>query len=227
MINVQEQKKCNICGEIKHITDFYKNTSCICKKCRCALNTQLVLDRNMRIYPDLPNEVWVDVVGYEGFYKVSNIGRIRSFVRGGRLGCVLKQCTHRQGYKEVRLTINKKGKMFLVHRLVADAFIPNPDNKETVNHKDGDKANNRVENLEWATINENIAHAFRTGLREFPEARRQELYNGRKLSKQDVIDIREEFSNGSTQKELAEKYCVSTVHICKIVNNKIRTHVNG
>ena len=185
----------------------------------------MVLVKNLLKYPSLPDEIWKDVVGYEGLYKVSTKGRVRSFVKGGKRGCILSQATHRQGYKEIRLSSCSKGnKMFLVHRLVVEAFIPNPYNKETVNHIDGNKANNMVENLKWATINENIAHAYRTELRVFPEQRLSQLFEGSKLTKHDVEDIRNGFAEGVLQKDLASKYGVSRAHICRIVHNKIRKH---
>lgn len=119
-------------------------------------------------------------------------------------------------------------KTFLVHRLVAEAFIRNPESKETVNHIDGNKANNTVENLEWATINENIAHAYKIGLRTFPEKRLQQMYEGQKLTKHDVEEIRAEFKEGVRQKDLADKYSVSRAQICRIVNGLSRQqHMNS
>lgn len=101
-------------------------------------------------------EVWKDVVGYEGRYLVSNLGNVFSCEHVGRNqfgatflipGRLLSQATHRQGYKYVSID----NKIRLIHRLVAQAFIPNPNNYRCVNHKDEDKANNRVDNLEWCT----------------------------------------------------------------------------
>lgn len=104
-------------------------------------------------------ELWKDVPGYEGFYQVSSLGRI---ARGGRVRKLKKD--HR-GY--FVLTLCKKGieKDWKIHRLVALAFLPNPEGKRVVNHIDGDKLNNRVENLEWATHSENMMHAYANGLR--------------------------------------------------------------
>ena len=96
-------------------------------------------------------EVWKDVVGYEVVYKVSNFGNVYSVKRDKRL----KPRNHRDGYLQVRLYINGKGKDLKVHRLVAQAFIPNPDNKPQVNHLDEDKTNNNVNNLDWVTNKEN------------------------------------------------------------------------
>lgn len=103
-------------------------------------------------------EVWKDVPGYEGLYQASNIGRIKSITY--RTEHILKPATHRCGYLWVILTNGKIRKTLYVHRLVCLAFIGNPENKETVNHKDGVRNNNHVSNLEWATMAENTKHAF-------------------------------------------------------------------
>ena len=111
------------------------------------------------------SEVWKDVVGYEGKYMVSSIGRVYSLTRRrfntkeGKIykGRLLKLKTDKAGYKTVAL-LNGYGKIKLtkVHRIVAMAFIPNPMNKETVDHIDGERQNNSVKNLRWATMKENI-----------------------------------------------------------------------
>lgn len=81
-----------------------------------------------------------------------------------RKGKILKQKTDKYGYKSITLSFNGKRKTYLVHRLVAEAFIDNPLNKETINHIDGNKTNNAVSNLEWATVKENQTHKWRIGL---------------------------------------------------------------
>ena len=105
-------------------------------------------------FEEIP-EQWKAVVGYEGIYEVSNYGKVRN-VKTGR---ILKLGKSKNGYLRVGLHKNGKQKYFLVHRLVAIAFIPNPDNKETVNHIDEDKTNNHVCNLEWMTQKENTRHS--------------------------------------------------------------------
>ena len=118
----------------------------------------------------MTDEIWKPISGYEGIYEVSNLGRVRScdrFVvynngrKHKRKGKVLSQSYDAQKYYKVGLCKNGKQKNFSVHRLVAQAFIPNPGNKEQVNHKDETRTNNRVENLEWATTSENINYGTR------------------------------------------------------------------
>lgn len=121
-------------------------------------------------------EIWKDIKGYEKFYQVSNFGRVKSLQRKhycpkkDEIIIIEKEKIIKaymvKGYMSVVLTSNNKSKTFLVHRLVAKTFITNIENKPEVNHKDGNKLNNCVENLEWCTKSENIQHAFDTGLKK-------------------------------------------------------------
>ena len=124
---------------------------------------------------NLQDEIWEDIPGYYGLYQVSNKGRVKSMDRylNGHLmlakikkACETAKRNGRQGYLCTRIKdINGKSNCLYIHRLVAQTFIPNPQNKPTVNHKDGNKHNNCVENLEWATYSENNKHAIDTNLR--------------------------------------------------------------
>ena len=105
-----------------------------------------------------PNELWKDVVGYEGIYLVSDIGRFKN-VSTSRI--FIGTLPNDNDYYRTVLTKNKKEKAFLVHRLVAFAFIPNPEGKPIINHKNGKKTDNRVENLEWCTYQENVIHSIK------------------------------------------------------------------
>ena len=113
-------------------------------------------------------ENWKDIKGYEGYYQVSNEGRVRSLKRtisnnGGAQELEGKTKSTRiknSGYEITDLYKNGERKTFMIHRLVADAFIPNHDNKSQVNHIDGNKLNNRVDNLEWVCQSENVIHSY-------------------------------------------------------------------
>ena len=111
------------------------------------------------------NEQWIQVEGTNGFYEVSNTGHVRAMFFRNRVAFfkrikVLAKLNGKDGYH----LVNMFQKTYSLARVVAKHFIPNPENKPQVNHKNGIKTDNRVENLEWATVNENRMHAFETGL---------------------------------------------------------------
>lgn len=124
-------------------------------------------------------EVWKDIEGYEGFYQVSNFGRVKSlekeFKAGRSYGLrmmkerILKHGTNSGGYQVVVFSKDEKKRSFSVHRIVAETFIPNPECKKEVNHIDGNKTNNHVDNLEWSTRSENILHAYKMNLQDAPK----------------------------------------------------------
>ena len=110
-------------------------------------------------------EIWKDIIGYEGAYQISNYGRVKSldryitYINGKKVftkGKILKGFTKPEDYKCIDLYFNNKKSKFYIHRLVAEAFIPNPNNLPQVNHKDENGSNNYVENLEWCTCIYNI-----------------------------------------------------------------------
>lgn len=106
-------------------------------------------------------ETWLSIIGYENLYDVSNLGRIRN----ARNGKVRVLTPNKLGYPTICLTKAKcKARLFRVHRLVAIAFIPNPENKPHINHIDGNSSNSNVNNLEWCTHVENMEHAKHMGL---------------------------------------------------------------
>lgn len=163
------------------------------------------------------NESWLSVKGYEGLYEVSDLGNVRRV--GGKF---LSPKPGKLGYKIVSLHMNGYSKKYLVHRLVAEAFIPNPEDKSYVNHLDGNKTNNRVDNLEWATPSENIQHAYDNGLR-LPI--RGENNSQCKLTEEDIVWIKTHVIKGDKDfgcKAIAKRFGVTEPHISSIVNGKKR-----
>lgn len=176
-------------------------------------------------------EVWKDVVGFEGLYKVSNLGNVmgmgKSWVCGMYNGIrvkpdsICKQSIETNGYKQVWLSINGEGKNYLVHRLVGKAFLENHENKKDINHKNGDKTDNNLENLEWCTRSENIIHAFKNNLKK---PSRGSKHGMSKLKEDDVLKIRE-LAGEHTKLELAEMFGVGRRSINDIVNHKSWQHI--
>jgi hypothetical protein len=166
-------------------------------------------------------EIFVPILGYEGLYEVSNQGNVKTLAKvmdmphghGVKVfpeKLMLLSKSKRHGYLRIKLSNNGKCKMIPVHRLVAMAFIPNPQNKATVNHKDGNKKNNRVENLEWATTQENTHHAKINGLTCSGERHR--------LSKK-VIDIKTGMVFHSA-KEASLYYGINHYTLCDRLNGR-------
>jgi len=168
----------------------------------------------------MDKEIWKDIEGYEGRYQVSNLGRVKSLnYRHTDQERILQPIPFSHGYLVVNFLKNKKHKTFLIHRLVAQSFIPNPDNKPQVNHINGVKTDNRVVNLEWVTPLENTQHAIKTNL--FMNGGQ---YNYRaKFTNEQVKKIREEYiprDKNHNMIALAKKYKVSVQTIQNITANK-------
>jgi len=169
------------------------------------------------------NEQWLPIKGYEGFYEASNLGRIRrsSAAIGTWIGRVLKNNPVPQGYHLVHLRKEGTQKSFLVHRLVAECFVSNPQGKNVVHHLDGDKGNDCASNLVWTTRQENTQRATADGLMP-----RGEMHGCSKLVTKQIQAIRLEYSKGQTsQYKLAKQYNVSQCQIWRIVHRKSWTHI--
>lgn len=109
-------------------------------------------------------EIWKDIKNYEGYYQISNCGNVKSLSRSKSFSeKILSNNKNTSGYYHVKLCNWLGKKTHMIHRLVAQSFISNPENKRTVNHKDSNKENNNVNNLEWATYSENHIHSYKNG----------------------------------------------------------------
>ena len=168
------------------------------------------------------NEIWKNlkyIKGYEKYsqYEISSYGHIRSldvvYPNGKRkIGKIKKIRLNEKGYCVTTLSLNNKSKTVRIHRLVALAFIPNPEDKPEVNHKDGVKHNNYVENLEWVTTSENAKHIHEN-----------ELHGGDKLTEKDKNWIRSNYTpykSKYTYKTLAKKFNVSITTIYYVIHGR-------
>lgn len=164
-------------------------------------------------------EIWKPIEGHDG-YEVSSLGRVRSYKRG-RERLLKPHFFIRSPYYCVYLYIGGKSKPFTIHKLVAQTFIPNPENKPQVNHINGVKTDNRVENLEWVTASENTRHAIDTGLMKSGEE-----HSRAKLTIDAVLYIREN-PNHLTLKQLGEKFGVDQSAISMVQLGKNWQNAGG
>ena len=171
-------------------------------------------------------ETWRDIEGYEGIYQVSDLGNVRSVDRLDAAnhkikGRAMRLSQRRTKYLQLSLSAEGKNKKHMVHRLVAQAFIPNPYSKSDVNHVNGVKDDNRLSNLEWCTHKENVDHAIRTGLfRPVGESG-----GNAKLTEDDVQHIRWLAAEGVKQEVLAEEWGVTRSGIRHVVTGRTWSHV--
>jgi hypothetical protein len=171
----------------------------------------------------MSKEVWKDIKGYDGFYQVSSVGRIRGVKRMDSIGrtrkkSILKLSTSHNGYFFVRLNKNGKGKPIRVNRAVAEAFIPNPENKLVTNHKDCNRKNNKVENLEWATYSENNKYTSLFGNKNYVHGIAHPFS---KLTQEKADEIRKKYvKNIVSMRKLADEYGVSVGTIQSLIEKK-------
>lgn len=176
-------------------------------------------------------ETWKDVIGYESYYQVSNLGRLkrkpRKIINRGNNQTlkekIIAPYKGRKGYLFYRLrNDNKDTKRFSAHRLVALNFTPNPLEKPEVNHMDGNKENNYLDNLEWVTTKENINHAWENGLQK---DRKGGANSFAKLSEENVKEIIAMLSRGCSGVEIARLFNVTPSSISLIKKGKSWTHI--
>jgi hypothetical protein len=184
------KKYCPGCQQEKPFSDFHKSKrgplklEVYCKPCRSIEAKGRYKKKgasNIGKLPIEPGEIWKDIKGYEGLYQVSNRGRVKRL--GGSNKCwkerILSVRPKADGYTRVALSKNNKIEYARIHRLVADAFIPAIENKPFINHKDLNRSNNNVENLEWCTHQENMNH--RNELLPFKRVTKSGIENKRSI----------------------------------------------
>lgn len=156
-------------------------------------------------------EIFKDIPNFE-MYSVSIYGNIRN----NKTGQILKPRIRKDGYLQVSVKPNgqKSNKTFRIHREVAEAFIANPDNLPQVNHKDGNKHNNNVNNLEWSSVSYNMKHAYNNNLRQRTRGAKSNL------AKLNAVEVFEIMSSTETNQTLANRYGVHNSTISRIRNNK-------
>ncbi len=182
---------------------------------------------------DLEGEIWIDIKDWEGKYQISNLGRVKSLPKFGinpygaitklKDTTIRKQVFDKKGYLMVKFSNGAKFfKNKKIHRLLAEAFIPNPNNLPQINHKNGIKHYNTIENLEWTNNSGNQKHAFKLGLNK-PHIGENNFKS--KLKNNDIIDIRNRHKNGESYSNIAKDYPVSSEQISTIVKRKNWKHI--
>lgn len=207
----------------------------LCKKAWARLQNNrffscgCIIERNTVV--DLENEIWLPCVGYEGIYEVSNLGRVKRVnkvkrsINGGIVTFKERLCTEhidQKGYSFCILTdMAVKVSSKRIHKLVTNAFMPNPNKTLEVNHIDGNKQNNKLSNFEWVTHQENMTHAKENNLLV-----RGEDGHHNKLKETEVLEIRQKYvKDVYTMDTLAKEYNVSRSGIQSIIERRTWTHI--
>jgi hypothetical protein len=168
-------------------------------------------------------EIWKDITDFEGLYKISNLGKIK---RIPSIKCkkerYIAACLNDNGYYIIRLYKNSKGKCAKLHRLIAQAFIPTVEGKTFINHINGIKTDNRIENLEWCTKAENSQHAIKMGLHKIQGSK----HFAAKLDEEKVLSLRREYKERKMKVvDLQRKYGISKSAFHQIVNRVRWRHI--
>jgi len=155
------KKVCEMCGSTEKVF-FFRRKMYLCEKhyAQMARKEKCDIRKSIKVQ-DLENETWEDIKGYEGLYQISNLGRVKSLPKFYQGEKILKSREDKYGYLYINLIKNKVKKSYKIHRLVAIAFISNNNNYPCVNHKDENKLNNNIDNLEWCTVTYNNRYGNR------------------------------------------------------------------
>jgi hypothetical protein len=169
-------------------------------------------------------ENWRPIIGFEGTYEVSDHGRVRRSAPGpGTSAGRIRKLVPRNGYTQIVLSKSNRQTLHWVHRLVASTFVPNPLGRREVNHKDGNRSNNAVQNLEWVSHSENESHAYRNGFR-IAAPLYGEANGFAKLTEKAVREMRR-LRPQLPLRELAKKYSVSISSVSAICRRECWKHV--
>lgn len=188
-----------------------EKTSIKAKIHRMKLKPIPLIENEVRLKDD-PKRIWKPIDGFEG-YKISNDG----FVYSEKTSRVLNKINNSSGYYHICLTSNGKMQYQLLHRLIAQAFIPNPYNKPFINHIDGNKKNNKIGNLEWVTNKENIRHAFEIGLMNGkPSTRKKQIIQIDKDTNKVICEY-------NSQLEASKKLNIHPGSLSQCLNGKYKT----
>lgn len=166
-------------------------------------------------------EIWKPILG-EGMYSVSNLGRVKNHHNR------LLRTNIREGYPRIKLVFKGKRRNFFIHRLSAIAFIPNTENKQCINHIDGNKLNNRVENLEWCTNIENVQHAYRTGLMKpwgMMKSHHDKKPSNAKLSEGIILEMISMREQGFRFREIATRFNASITNTRRVIHKQSWKHL--
>lgn len=171
----------------------------------------------------MPDEIWKDIIGHEGRYQISNLGNVKSLPKSWYTG--IANITMREiilkhnickGYPEVQLMKDNNRVHFKIHVLIGNHFIEKIENKNYLNHKNGNKLDYSIQNLEWCTLKENSIHAFETGLNN----NHGENNNFATLTLQDVTNIIKMKGCGSSQKAIAKLFNINQSTVCRLWSGK-------
>lgn len=172
-------------------------------------------------------EQWKDIKGYEGIYQISDFGRVKSLAKAWSVGkkgdTILKSGSHKQGYRNVTLCVDKVKSVKLVHRLVASHYCKNENNYKIVNHLDSVTNNNFKNNLEWTTYTGNAIHGFNFGFRI---GRKGSSHHNVKLTELEILEIKKVYKTGNySQKKVADLFKISQTHVQRIISGKRWNHI--
>lgn len=170
---------------------------------------------NGKVAETFVDEIWKEIPGTDGMYLISNYGRLKSYRRDKSEGRIMK-LAQVKGFRTANIKINGRYKSCLVHKLVAEAFVPKPsENHNYITHIDGDVGNNKASNLKWITREENYAHVIER-LNEANRNRPGRFAPYAKLTLEDVKHIKNMLHLGVKQKVIAKMFCVSEMQITRI-----------